>query len=37
MLPVLNLGASFGAKTKLGFEIDLLPLPALKTNVTYIF
>jgi hypothetical protein len=37
MLPVLNFGASFGAKTKLGFEIDLLPLPALKTSVAYVF
>jgi hypothetical protein len=37
MLPILNFGASFGAKTKLGFEIDLLPLPAFKTNVAYIF
>jgi hypothetical protein len=37
MLPVLNFGASFGAKTQLGFEIDLLPLPAFKTGVTYIF
>ncbi len=37
MLPILNFGAAFGAKTKLGFEIDLLPLPALKTSVAYIF
>jgi hypothetical protein len=37
MLPVLNFGAVLGAKTQLGFEIDLLPLPALKTGVAYIF
>jgi hypothetical protein len=37
MLPILNFGAAFGGKTQLGFEIDLLPLPALKTNVAYIF
>jgi hypothetical protein len=37
MLPVLNFGAAFGAKTKLGFDIALLPLPAFKTGVAYIF
>jgi hypothetical protein len=37
MLPVLNFGATLGAKTQLGFEVDLLPLPAFKTGVTYIF
>ena len=37
MLPVLNFGAAFGSKTKLGFDIDLLPLPALKIGVAYIF
>ena len=37
MLPVLNFGAALGGKTQLGFEIDLMPLPALKTGVTYHF
>jgi hypothetical protein len=37
MLPILNFGAAFGAKTQLGFEVDLLPLPAFKTSVAYNF
>ena len=37
MLPVLNFGAALGSKTQLGFEIDLLPLPAFKTEVVYHF
>jgi len=37
ILPVINFGAAFGIKTQLGFEIDLLPLPALKTGLTYHF
>lgn len=37
MLPILNLGAALGAKTQLGFELDLLPLPALKTGIMYHF
>jgi hypothetical protein len=37
ILPILNFGAELGAKTQLGFEIDLLPLPALKTGVVYHF
>ena len=37
MLPVLNFGAALGAKTQLGFEFDLLPLPAFKTGVVYHF
>jgi hypothetical protein len=37
MLPILNFGASLGSKTQLGFEVDLLPLPAFKTGVTYNF
>jgi hypothetical protein len=37
MLPVINFGASFGIKTQLGFEVDLLPLPAVKTGLTYNF
>ncbi|MGB7568652.1 MAG: hypothetical protein WBM07_12390 [Chitinivibrionales bacterium] len=37
MLPILNLGAALGEKTQLGFELDLLPLPALKTGIIYHF
>jgi hypothetical protein len=37
MLPILNLGAMLGSKTQLGFELDVLPLPAFKTGVVYHF
>jgi hypothetical protein len=37
MAPVLNLGAAFGAAMKLGFELDVLPLPAFKVGVYYNF
>jgi hypothetical protein len=37
MLPIMNLGAALGAKTQLGFELDLLPLPAFKTGIIYHF
>jgi len=37
MLPILNLGAAFGAAMKLGFELDVLPLPAFKLGVLYYF
>jgi hypothetical protein len=37
MIPILNLGAMLGAKTQLGFELDVLPLPAFKIGVAYHF
>jgi hypothetical protein len=37
MLPVLNLGAAVGSKVQLGFELDLLPLQALKVGMCYPF
>jgi hypothetical protein len=37
MLPIINLGAMLGSKTQLGFELDILPLPAFKTGVVYHF
>jgi hypothetical protein len=37
MIPILNLGAMLGSKTQLGFELDVLPLPAFKIGVAYHF
>ncbi len=37
MIPILNLGAMLGSKTQLGFELDVLPLPAFKVGVAYHF
>ncbi len=37
MLPILNLGAMLGSKTQLGFDLDLLPLPAFKVGMIYHF
>jgi len=37
MLPVLNLGTAMGTKLQLLIELDILPLPALKTGVFYNF
>jgi hypothetical protein len=37
MFPIINLGAMLGSKTQLGFELDVLPLPAFKTGVVYHF
>jgi hypothetical protein len=37
MLPILNLGAMLGSKTQLGFELDVLPLPAFKVGMVYHF
>jgi hypothetical protein len=37
MLPIMNMGAAIGEKTQLGFELDLLPLPAFKTGIIYHF
>jgi len=37
MLPVLNLGTDLGTKLQLHLELDVLPLPALKTGVVYHF
>jgi hypothetical protein len=37
MLPVLNLGTALGTKLQLLLELDILPLPALKTGVFYNF
>jgi hypothetical protein len=37
MIPVLNLGTTFGSKIQLLAELDVLPLPALKTGLIYYF
>ena len=37
MLPVLNAGSYMGTKTQILLELDILPLPALKTGVAYYF
>jgi hypothetical protein len=37
MIPILNLGARMGSKMQLLVELDILPLPALKTGVFYYF
>ena len=37
MIPILNLGAMLGSKTQLGFELDVLPLPAFKVGMAYHF
>lgn len=37
MVPILNLGARMGSKLQLLVELDVLPLPALKTGVFYYF
>jgi hypothetical protein len=37
MLPVLNLGTDLGTRLQLHLELDVLPLPALKTGVVYHF
>jgi hypothetical protein len=37
MVPVLNFGSAIGTKMKLLLELDVLPLPALKTGVFYYF
>jgi hypothetical protein len=37
MIPVLNLGTTIGSKIQFLAELDILPLPALKTGVIYYF
>lgn len=37
MLPILNLGTALGTKLQLLLEIDVLPLPALKSGIVYNF
>jgi hypothetical protein len=37
MIPTLNFGAALGTKLQLLLELDVLPLPALKTGVYYFF
>ncbi|MBN1577826.1 MAG: hypothetical protein JW913_14795 [Chitinispirillaceae bacterium] len=37
LLPVLSLGTALGTKLQLLLELDILPLPALKTGVFYYF
>jgi hypothetical protein len=37
MIPTLNFGAALGTKMQLLLELDVLPLPALKTGVYYYF
>ncbi|MDO5577508.1 MAG: hypothetical protein Q4F84_10550, partial [Fibrobacter sp.] len=37
MLPVLDLGASIGGKLQLLIELNVLPLPAFKSGVSYYF
>jgi hypothetical protein len=37
MLPVLNMGTALGTKLQLLLELDILPLPALKTGIFYYF
>ena len=37
MLPVLNVGSAIGTKLQLLLELDVLPLPAVKTGVIYYF
>jgi hypothetical protein len=37
MLPVLNAGSFIGTKMQLQLELDILPLPAVKTGLAYYF
>lgn len=37
MLPILSLGTTLGTKMQLLLELDVLPLPAIKTGVFYYF
>jgi hypothetical protein len=37
MMPVLNAGSFIGTKMQLQLELDILPLPALKTGLAYYF
>ena len=37
MFPVLNFGSTIGTKLRLLIELDVLPLPAVKTGVLYFF
>ena len=37
MIPILSLGTALGSKVQLLLELDILPLPALKTGVFYYF
>lgn len=37
MIPVLSLGSAIGTKMQLLLELDILPLPAVKTGVFYYF
>ena len=37
MLPIINFGTDLGTKLQLHLELDILPLPALKTGIYYHF
>ncbi len=37
MIPVVNFGSTIGSKMQLHLELDVLPLPALKTGIVYRF
>jgi len=37
MVPILNLGSAIGSKLQLLLELDILPLPAVKTGIFYYF
>ncbi|MDD5673324.1 MAG: hypothetical protein PHC61_04120 [Chitinivibrionales bacterium] len=37
MVPILNFGSAMGTKVKLALEMDLLPLPAIKSGMLYYF
>jgi hypothetical protein len=37
MIPVINFGSAIGTKLQLLLELDVLPLPALKTGIFYHF
>lgn len=37
MIPVVNFGSTIGSKMQLHLELDVLPLPALKTGIVYKF
>lgn len=37
MIPVLRFGSAFGSDLQLSLEVDVLPLPALKSGINYYF
>jgi hypothetical protein len=37
MLPILSAGTRLGTRVQLALDLNILPLPALKTGVVYFF